>query len=112
MYNRRITDVDQLLERLRFSTAAEESELNILLFDIFQLRVKRYLVGVGHSLLLKDTVVSKDDFNKDFGNRLLRCRLFLLAITDSDLLPLDSTQINLEVTNSPPQHNDLNLIYL
>jgi hypothetical protein len=88
-YNRFVTNV------------TDESEINILLFDIFQLRMERYLVGVGHPLPLKGTAVSQEDFAKDFGDCVLRCCLILLAITDSDLLPLN-TQTKLEVTYSPP----------
>jgi hypothetical protein len=101
MYNRRITDVKQILERLSFSTAADESEVNILLFDIFQLRMKRYLIGVSHPLPLKGTAISLEDFAKDSENHLLRCHLFLLAISDSDLLPLDA-QTKFEVKDLPP----------
>jgi hypothetical protein len=90
MYNRRVTDVREIIDRLLFTTAAEESETNILMFNLFQLRLKRYLVGSGHPTSLKGTAVSAELIKKDLGDPLLRCRLFLLAMTDSDLLPLDA----------------------
>jgi hypothetical protein len=96
LYNRHITDVQEILDRLSFFTATDESEVNALVFDIFQLRLKRYLVGVGHPKSLKGTTISEEDFAKDIEDPLLHCCLFLLATSDSDLLPLDA-EVKLEV---------------
>jgi len=93
MYNRRVTDVHDVIDRLIFTTAAEESHINIILFDIFQLQVKRYLAGISHPLLLKGIAISEETFADDIDDCLLRCCLFLLAITDSDLLPQDNTTL-------------------
>jgi hypothetical protein len=100
MYNRRITNVHDIINRLIFTTAAKESNINILLFKIFQLRLKRYLVGIGYPVSLKGIAISEETFANDVGDPLLRCRLFLLAISDSDLLPLDDAPLEVSVVIS------------
>jgi len=49
----------------------------------------RYLLGSGHPdhPLLRDTFATDGDYGH--GNEVFRARLLLLAVSDSDLMPVD-----------------------
>ncbi|CDO71247.1 hypothetical protein BN946_scf184908.g4 [Trametes cinnabarina] len=105
MYDRRVRDVDMLLDRLEFKTGVKASEPAIVTIDddhmddaswdrlyesIFATRLTEYLQGRGHpqhphilELLDPATITAAQN------DHLLRARGFLQLMSGSDLTPVD-----------------------
>lgn len=88
-YNRRLTSVKELWDKVRFSSTSTDSEESLIFFQIFQLRLRRWIFGTGHPLALSGLSVTPEQFREEMNNPTLRAQLFLVALTDSDLLPVD-----------------------
>jgi hypothetical protein len=90
MSDRRIKSVRDIIKRLKFVTKdVAQSESHDLLRCIFQYRVLRWLHGKGHPEQLGGAHISQAVQDAERDDPLVRARLMLRAITDSDLLPLD-----------------------
>ncbi|KAJ7490892.1 hypothetical protein FB451DRAFT_1166211 [Mycena latifolia] len=92
MYDCRITSVDQIISRLIFcmDTGDRRDALSTVFFQLFSLRVHRWLRGRGHPAT--PTVVDfvgEDLFNEERDDPLVRARLFMSAMVDSQVMPLD-----------------------
>ncbi|KAJ7441862.1 hypothetical protein FB451DRAFT_1414411 [Mycena latifolia] len=91
MYDCRITSVDQIISRLIFCVdTGDRDALSIVFFQLFSLHVRRWLRGRGHPAT--PTVVDfvgKDLFNEERDDPLVRARLFMSAMVDSQVVPLD-----------------------
>ena len=76
-----VTEASTALDRLKAAGAAT-----------FKTRLRQYLLGVGHptnSILLDSGIITAAEVERHQGDHLLRARLFLAAVTDSNLLPVD-----------------------
>ncbi|KAJ7472092.1 hypothetical protein FB451DRAFT_1175850 [Mycena latifolia] len=92
MYDCRITSVDQIISRLIFcvDTGDRRDALSTVFFQLFSLRIHRWLRGRGHPAT--PTVVDfvgEDLFNEERDDPLVRARLFMSAMVDSQVVPLD-----------------------
>jgi len=87
MSNRRVTHPDQVIDRLIFQTTdSDVSDTDVALRENFQSRLIRWLCGIGHPLELRGTYIPEDVFEREKTDRLVRAKLLLRAVTDSDLL--------------------------
>lgn len=77
------------MDRLAFKTNDPDADPARTYFDLFQLRFKRWLMGKGHSFSMRGSLVSQKIFDSERDNPVIRAEAFLLAISDSDLLPVD-----------------------
>jgi hypothetical protein len=85
--NRRVTNSSQVIERLKFQTTDPDGSIrDMLLRQSFQLRLVRWLRGVGHLPGLRGSHLTEDVFEAEKADPLIRGKLFLKAVTDSDLL--------------------------
>ncbi|KAJ3508344.1 hypothetical protein NLJ89_g5810 [Agrocybe chaxingu] len=73
----------------------------LLLASVFNTRLTSYLQGIGHPPSARDTIVSVQDWERDKDDHLFRCRLFLKAVTDADLVPSKEIKILLSWPISP-----------
>lgn len=90
MYNRRVTSVSQILDRLEFYSLDPDDDPSRTFFHLFQLHLRRWLQGRGHPPSLRGTIISEEMYDRDVDDPLVRAKAFLLAISDSELLPMDS----------------------
>jgi len=109
--NRRVTDPTQVIDKLEFVTADRNfTDLYMLMRRCFRLRLMRWLYGRGHPLSLKGTCVPEDVFESEREDPLVRARLLLKAVTDSDLLPIgEGSSIRVRLDSS---HHSSTLILL
>ncbi|KAJ7159922.1 hypothetical protein C8R43DRAFT_1124288 [Mycena crocata] len=90
IYNRRVTAVEDVSNHLRFRIDSRADDKTTALFaKLFELRVQRYIHGVGHPNGLRFLDISDKVFTTDRYNPLLRANLVLTATTDSDMCPMD-----------------------
>ncbi|KAJ7710323.1 hypothetical protein B0H17DRAFT_1123483, partial [Mycena rosella] len=88
IYDRRIKAVPDLSNHLRFSISTRAADLTTPYFaKLFELRLQRYMEGVGHPHQVRFLEVSDDDFVKDPYDPLLRANLILAAGSGSDMCP-------------------------
>jgi hypothetical protein len=66
-----------------------QSDLHDAIREVFQFRLLRWLHGKGHPSKLRGTHVEPDVFDAEMSDPLIRSRLLLRAVAESDLLPLD-----------------------
>ncbi|KAJ7703717.1 hypothetical protein B0H17DRAFT_1194198 [Mycena rosella] len=88
IYDRRIKAVPDLSNHLRFSISTRAADLTTPYFaKLFEVRLQRYMEGVGHPHQVRFLEVSDDDFMKDRYDPLLRANLILAAGSGSDMCP-------------------------
>lgn len=92
LYNRDIHNVTDILDRLEFTTSDPLSETNKLIFGLFQLRLKKWLLGSGHPVGTRNKSVESIIFDTEAGDPFVRSRLFLLAFSDSSQMPIDEDE--------------------
>lgn len=97
MYNRHISDPQTLLEVCRFQEIGQhtsifrETETRALRAVMFERRFRRYILGSGHPEhpnFAETGLVLPEEILRVRDDRLLRARLFLRAVTDSEILPM------------------------
>jgi hypothetical protein len=102
MSNRRLTDASQVLELLTFRTtdmpSSTLSPLPALLRQCFQLRFIRWLRGHGLPLQLRGYIMSEDLYDSQKDDPLVRAKILLKAVGDTDLLPTQSFHSHIEVS--------------
>jgi hypothetical protein len=90
--NRRVTHVDQILQKLKFdSRDTVDSELHQLLRQSFQLRLMRWLYSKELPTRLRGSYLPEDIYNEQQKDPALRGKLLLRAMADTDLLPVDNS---------------------
>jgi hypothetical protein len=90
MSNRRVRDVRDITGRLEFHTKdTTQAAVDKLIKSMFQYRLLRWLHGTGHLEPLRGTHIPEDVYNAERDDTLVRARLLLRSLSDSDLLPLD-----------------------
>jgi hypothetical protein len=96
--NRRVTDVSQVVTQLKFDTLDRiETELITLLHQSFQLRLIRWLNGKGHPIQLRGELMPVDIYDCQKDDPLARAKLLLLAITETELIPLGDLALTVRV---------------
>jgi hypothetical protein len=89
MSNRRITHCSQVVQQLKFITLdGTTSELSLLLQQSFQFRLLRWLHGHGHPDALRGVHIPENVFDAEKDDPLVRAKLLLRAISETDLLPV------------------------
>lgn len=89
IYDRRIKAVSDLSQHLRFTISNWAADLTTLYFaKLFELRLQRYIEGVGHPHQVCFLEVDDNDFERDRYDPLLRANLILAAGSGSDMCPL------------------------
>lgn len=104
LYNRRVEepeDVHRVLQLMEYPCEETHkdstiwtrvhSRLKERLVSAFEYQMTRYLIGTGHPnhASIRGQIVDEDQFVVDQGDRTLRARLLLSAVTGVDLLPTD-----------------------
>lgn len=92
VYSRNLADFRRIPSLVQiWSTGQHDDVLVDQLSFLFQLRLIRYLTGQGHPdhPAVKSFLSSSSYSNKSEVNAILRPRMFLLAMTDSDIVPID-----------------------
>lgn len=89
LYDHRIKDIKDVLDRLVFQTYDAETPFNTLVFTVFQFRFLRWLRGVGHPHGCRGGVVDAALYDSQINDPLIRANLLVLAMSDSNLLPGD-----------------------
>jgi len=87
MANRRIRSVSDITEKLQWYTNAINDDL--LQKQLCRFRILRWLNGKGHPAGLRGTLVDNTSFDAEANDPILRAKLFLASISDSDLLNLE-----------------------
>lgn len=88
-YDRRVTHYNQIMDQVAFKTNEPDADPARTFFDLFQLRFKRWIMGKGYSSSMCGSFVPQKIFDSEQENPAIRAQAFLLAISDSDLLPAD-----------------------
>ncbi|KAJ7662236.1 hypothetical protein DFH06DRAFT_1471791 [Mycena polygramma] len=88
-YNQRIKAVDDVLKNVKICSSQSTSELVDLQQTMFQLRVIRWLRGVGYPRSLRGTLVSNEEFLAQQRNPLIRAERFLYALSEMRVIPAD-----------------------
>lgn len=77
------------MDRLLFQTYDAETPFNTLVFTVFQFRIQRWLRGIGHPHGCRGGVVDTALYDSQINDPLIRANLFVLAMSDCNLLPGD-----------------------
>ncbi|KAH9934597.1 hypothetical protein B0H21DRAFT_699322, partial [Amylocystis lapponica] len=91
MYDRQIKGPDQIITRLEVSPSTGLDRELQCFQRLFELRLARYLRGMGHPRtrdLVQSQLISDAQFLKAQNDPILRCQLFLMALTEKDTLPV------------------------
>ncbi|KAJ7796812.1 hypothetical protein B0H14DRAFT_2619559 [Mycena olivaceomarginata] len=72
IYNRRLKAVGDVIPHLHYSSPGNSLPTTALFAKLFQLRLEKYLAGVGHPSPLRGVLVTDDQFNAERKNQLLR----------------------------------------
>ncbi|KAJ7438198.1 hypothetical protein B0H11DRAFT_2254787 [Mycena galericulata] len=92
LYDRRVKAVEDVSKHLYFTILSRASDSTSDLFaKLFEIRLQRYLKGVGHPPQLRALEVSEADYIADEDDPLLRTNLLLAAASDSDMCPMEET---------------------
>ncbi|THH07425.1 hypothetical protein EW146_g9322 [Bondarzewia mesenterica] len=94
MYNRKLSDPRPVITGLRFLTSDYSKSTRLArMRDLFQFCLVRYLRAAGHPNhpKIRGALVSESDFQVSRDDNTLRARLFLLAISESDMVSASST---------------------
>ncbi|KAJ6472319.1 hypothetical protein C8R47DRAFT_1221819 [Mycena vitilis] len=89
-YNRRIEAVDDVLKKVKICSSQSTGELVDLQQMMFQLRLIRWLRGVGYPRSLRGTLVSDEEFLAQRRNPLIRAERFLYALSEMRVIPADN----------------------
>jgi hypothetical protein len=87
VYNRQIESPADVLPLIRwYAQPSDDEDFSEMIFNMFVLRVKRWLSGTGHPrLLMERGLITPESYEADKDDAGLRARLFYRAITGSDL---------------------------
>lgn len=89
LYDKRPRRAEDVAARLRFHPNGDDlDERTLKVFQMFRYRLLRWLYGSGHPENVEGTLVDTSKFDQQKQDPLLRAKLLLLAMTDSDLLPV------------------------
>jgi hypothetical protein len=94
---RRVSSVMDVRTKLQFLTTGASSEIADLLYGVFQYRLIRWIKGKGHPIKLRGTYILESVFDAECGDALVRARLLLRAVSDSELLP-SNPSVRLQVS--------------
>jgi hypothetical protein len=93
MYNRRVDSVGDVLDHIHYNIVTSATDGTTPLFlELFKRRLKRYLEGTGHPshpFIESSGLANEYENDMDSGSSVLRAQCFLLACTESDLLPVN-----------------------
>lgn len=89
IYNRRVHSVEDIVRRLQFRTPFNFAKVECLRREIFQLRLLRWLRGVGWPRSLRGKFVNRQDYRAQRQNPLLRAESLLYSMTGMRVLPTD-----------------------
>ncbi|KAJ7741796.1 hypothetical protein DFH07DRAFT_777983 [Mycena maculata] len=88
LYDRRVKEPDDVAKHLCFVLLSRNSDGTSPYFTkLFEIRLKRYIQGVGHPPQLRNVEITEDEFLAEHDNRLLRANLILKSGSDSDMCP-------------------------
>jgi hypothetical protein len=85
--------VSEFIKKIKFYSSDDDngdSEVPGLFRSMFQFHLFRWLWGKGHPTPLQGGHVPQDVFDKELNDPLVRARLLLNAVADTDLMPVDS----------------------
>lgn len=77
---------------VKFVTKDAYSPFNNLLFSLLQFRIIRWLKGIGHPAGSEGICVEQSLYDSERNDPLIRARLLLLALSDSNMLPPDPNE--------------------
>jgi len=93
MYNRRVNSISDVLDHICYDIVASAADGTTPLFlELFKRRLKRYMEGTGHPphpFIHSSGLANEYEIDRDQSSSVLRAQHFLLACTESDLLPAD-----------------------
>ena len=105
MYNRHISSVGDVLDHIHYNIVTSATDGTTPLFlELFKRRLKRYLEGTGHPphpFIESSGLADEYGIDLDCGSSVIRAQHFLLACTESDLLPVDN-DFTIEVSARAP----------
>jgi len=95
MYDRRIKSVSDIMDHMEYSIdKAADDGTTPLFVELFKRRLTLYFQGQGHPshpFIYSSGLVTEYDIEREKSDPLLRVQHFLLACTESDLLPVQSS---------------------
>lgn len=93
MYSRRVNAITDVLDHIHYNIATFAADGTTPLFlELFKCRLKKYLEGTGHPphpFIESSGLANEYEIDCDRNDSVLRAQHFLLACTESDLLPVD-----------------------
>ncbi|KAJ7229908.1 hypothetical protein GGX14DRAFT_581605 [Mycena pura] len=109
MFDQNIKNVDDLWQRIDFTVPQRQrSRLMYILVKLFEVRLRQYLLGVGHPTTAIGFGVTESDVNTSCDAKLLRAKLLLVAVSDSEMLPPDRFwSIEFTFSGKPPTMMEL-----
>ena len=100
VYNRRIECAADILSRITWIGTKYTQRANRCMYQLFIMRVKNWLRGVGHPRELIGKHIDEETYCKDRWDAGLRAKLLYRAVTGSSLL-LGGTEHKITVSKSP-----------
>lgn len=95
MYDRRVKSIGDVLDHVEYSIDKAAADGTTPLFvELFKRRLHLYFKGKGHPphpFIHSSGLVNQDEIERDRSDGLVRVQHFLLACTESDLLPVQGS---------------------
>ncbi|KAM6492157.1 hypothetical protein JOM56_011881 [Amanita muscaria] len=91
IYNRRINKASEVIDRLNITGTHNQDDSGPIFFNLFALRLRRWLSGLGHPPELVGSTVTESEYQSSLQVQgAFRPRLFWRAISDFEVLPVVS----------------------
>ncbi|KAF8350837.1 hypothetical protein F5887DRAFT_1069801 [Amanita rubescens] len=85
VYNRRIDDPEVIVPLIHWHVANHKHPLTSTLCNLFIMRFRRWLSGIGHPRAMKNAQITSKQYSQGQSDRGLRARLFHQTVTGSKL---------------------------
>ncbi|KAM6490199.1 hypothetical protein JOM56_000838 [Amanita muscaria] len=94
IYNRRINKASEVIDRLNITGTHNQDDSGPIFFNLFALRLRRWLSGLGHPPELVGSTVTESEYQSSLQVQgAFRPRLFWRAISDFEVLPVQTSQM-------------------
>jgi hypothetical protein len=91
MYNQRVTKVQDVIDKLRFTYKGPEglTDKELLQAQMFQLRLLRWLRGTGYPHSIRKKYITVQEYREHRNDPLIRAQRLLFSMTERYAVPLD-----------------------